>query len=98
MCALFAIYIVVLNIWNRKLLKELREQVNANNEAQFSLSHIGFWPPIRYYFYVDESGIAFVRGVYLNDVDAIIKRFTSEDKAYNRLCAEELVEKLNERI
>lgn len=98
MCALFAIYIVVLEKWNKKLLKELRERSNEYNEAQFLLSHVGFLPPVRYYFYVDESGLAFVHGVYLNEVDVIIKRFTSDNAAYNKLCAEELVEKLNERI
>lgn len=97
-CAALVAIIYVLQKWNVKWVNTLREQIDANGDAQLSLSHIGYWPPVRYYFYTDEKGPAFVRGVYLNDVDVLIKRFTSDDAAYNKLCAEELAEKLNERI
>lgn len=97
-CGALLAIVYVLQKWNVKWMNKLREQIDANNDAQLPLLHTDHFPPRIYYFYTDEEGFAFVRGLYLNNVDVLIKRFISEDAAYNRLCAEELVEKLNERI
>lgn len=47
-------------------------------------------------YYVDDSFYPLVK-VTNNEVSLPIKRFTSNDHEYNRICAEELVELLNQK-
>lgn len=47
-------------------------------------------------YYVDNSFFSIVK-MTNNEVSLPIKRFTSNDHKYNRICAEELVELLNQK-
>ena len=57
------------------------------------LIHSGDWRSVSYY--VDDSFFPIVK-MTNNEVSLPIKRFASNDHEYNRICAEELCELLNQ--
>ena len=98
-CGLIAACIYVLQKWNVKWRDALHLHIEENNEAKEELSLIQGWPAMEYYYTMQENtGVAKVYAKYFVGLDVCIKQYCTDDAAYNRLCAEELVEKLNQRI
>lgn len=98
-CGALVAIVYVLQKWNVKWRDELHLHIEQNNEAKEELCHIQSWPAMEYYYTMQENtGVAKVFAKYFIGVDVCIKHYCSDDAAYNKLCAEELVEKLNERI
>ena len=96
-CGLMVACIYTLQKWNVKWRDALRLHIEENNDAKEKISYIQDWPAMGYY-YKGNAGIAKVYAKYFVGLDVCIKQYCTDDAAYNKLCAEELVEKLNERI
>lgn len=96
---LIIINIIRSQMWNKTWVNALREQITEVSTLEAKLLFIKIqWPSVYYYIEDNDNGIVDVYAKYLNDVKVIIKHFASDDAVYNRQCAEELVEKLNEKI
>lgn len=98
-CGLIVACIYVLQKWNVKWRDALRLHIEENNDAKEVVSHIKDWPAMEYYYTMQENaGIVKVYAKYFVGLDVCIKQYRTDDAAYNRLCAEELVAKLNQLI
>ncbi len=98
-CGALVAIVYVLQKWNIRWVNDFSNQIAQNNEEKKKLTYIGLMPPTAYYYIKNKGNeIVEVRAKYFNNVEVLIKHYTSDDAAYNKLCAEELVEKLNERI
>lgn len=97
-CGLIVACIYVLQKWNVKWRDALHLHIEENNDAKEVVSYIKDWPAMEYYYFQWGTGIAKVYAKYFVGLDVCIKQYCTDDAAYNRLCAEELVEKLNQRI
>lgn len=98
-CGALVAVVYVLQKWNVKWRDALHLHIEQNNEAKEELSYIQDWPALAYYYTMQENtGAAKVFAKYFIGLDVCIKSYYSNDAAYNKLCAEELVDKLNERI
>lgn len=90
--------IILSQNWNKKWINELRDKIAEYDAAIQDLCHMQEWPAMGYYYVMQgNDGYAKVFAKYLS-TSVCIKHYCSNDEAYNKLCAEELVEKLNERI
>lgn len=106
--ALSAFAFVLAVFVNRRLVKQNKELTDYNNFltmkidqqcAEFDILHE--IEPLQYQIrYISETNVGVVaiwkKDNYIMRV-VLIKLFTDPDQDYNRLCAEELVEKLNEK-
>lgn len=98
-CGALVAIVYVLQKWNVKWVKAMHDLIAENSEAKEELVYIQDWPAMLYYYTTQEStGYTEVFAKYFTGIAVCIKYYTSDDAAYNKLCAEELVEKLNERI
>lgn len=98
---------------NKELLKKLKAHEESRHEQQFlaemtnNLANTCMrYMKLRYnetkggyvFKIVDRKDIcAVIKTTVDENTSCIIKEFTDPDQDYNRLCAEELVEKLNEK-
>ena len=97
-CGALVAIVYVLQKWNVKWKDALHLHIEQNNEAKEELCLIQEWPAMGYYYVMQgNTGVAKVFAKYIS-TSVCIKSYCSNDAAYNKLCAEELVEKLNERI
>ena len=98
-CGVLLAIVYVLWKWNIRWVNNFSDQIAQNKEEKNKLTFIKLMPPTACY-YIENKGneIVEVRARYFNNVEVLIKHYTSSDAAYNRLCAEELVKKLNERV
>ena len=98
-CGALVAIVYVLQKWNIRWVNHFSNQIAQNDEEKKKLTYIRLMSPTAYY-YIENKGneIVEVRAKYFNNVEVLIKHYTSDDAAYNKLCAEELVEKLNEKI
>lgn len=90
--------IYVLQKWNVKWRDALHLHIEENNDAKEVVGYIKDWPAMEYYYVQADTGIAKVYAKYFIGLNVCIKQYRTDDAAYNRLCAEELVEKLSQRI
>ena len=97
-CGLIVACIYTLQKWNVKWRDALHLHIEENNDAKELVNYIQGWPAMEYYYLQWDTGIAKVYAKYFVGLDVCIKQYCTDDAAYNRLCAEELVEKLNQRI
>lgn len=97
-CGALVAIVYVLQKWNVKWMNALHLHIEENNDAKEKIGYIQDWPAMGYYYTQGINGIAEVYAKYLVGLDICIKSYYTDDAAYNKLCAEELVEKLNERI
>ena len=98
---------------NKKLLKQLKAHEQSRHEQQFfaEMTNDLAYSCMRYVdlcYNLTKDGYVFkivdrkdrcevIKTTVDENTPCIIKEFTGPDQDYNRLCAEELVEKLNEK-
>lgn len=87
----------VLLFWCKNCLEQFDKFRSENIEAQDLIAHMHNWSPSYFYFVENNNGIMEVHAKYLTNTDVCVKRYATDDAEYNRLCAEELVEKLNQK-
>lgn len=80
---------------NQRLTQRVHNSSRAYRFAQDKLYDMTDNPPVRYIEIVNGKGYYNVYAEYANS-SALVKRFMDSDEEYNRICAEELLDKLSE--